>query len=98
MPSQDNLDKSITTHAPTIIQIEGSKLVPWLMLCSILSGAALVASVMTNLTLRDQMKQLQDKYYDVEYTAETMKNALNDYRNELAKAGIKPPPLPEFKK
>lgn len=53
--SSDNIDHSITTHAPSVIQMETNKLVPLIILLAILSGLALGLSFIGFYQIRDRV-------------------------------------------
>lgn len=87
MPSQDNVDHSITTHAPSFIQIDSGKLI-WLMV--LISSFSLAISAYA-LAVSNQAKNSA-------WEAGTQSLLLRDYvdrlRFELASHNIQPPDYP----
>lgn len=87
MPSQDNVDNSVNTHAPSVVQIESSKFIGLLILiASIALALSAYALAVCNQAKNDA------------WNAQTYSLLLRDYvdhlRIEMASHGIKPPDYP----
>lgn len=65
----------------TITQIESSRLLPWIMLCCILSGGAIFTSVFTYVTLSNEVRI-------AEREARVATERYNDIKVELVRRGI----------
>lgn len=73
-------DTQITTNAPSVVQMESSKLLPWLMACCLLAGFA--AAIATFALIESQHSERESRmlqYYVLEMDA------------KLIAAGIKKP-------
>lgn len=97
----DQTDNSINTHAPSVIQIESSRLLPWIAVCAILGALALgisVASVIADSQVESAREQtindIRNRAIDAETQALILRNHVDDLRQELAAHGIKPPAYP----
>lgn len=99
---QDNIDSSINTHAPSVVQIESSKLLPWLAICAILSSLALgitIASVIADSKVESAREQtindIRNRAIDAEIAAQLARSHIDELHLTMIKTGITPPPIPE---
>lgn len=99
--SMDNVDSSINTHAPSVVQIESSKLLPWLAICAILSSLALgitIASVIADSKVESAREQtindIRNRAIDAEVEAKLLREHYDKINNDFAVRGIRLPALP----
>lgn len=88
--TQDNLDKSITTHAPSVIQVSSDKLVPLLIVLSILCGMSIAVSFITYSMLRDRVINAETETRMLEYYVQgqdalMVANGLKDPGDDFSK-------------
>lgn len=80
----DQIDRSIETHAPSIIQIDSGKLVPMLMVLSVLCGGAIVAAWTA-----------RDRAFDAETQSLLLRSHVDELRMAMERAGVSIPPIPK---
>ncbi len=91
MSSQESTDVSPQLSGTgAIVQLtETSRLLPWLMLASMFSGMALVATVFCILFVMGSNDVMAERIRIAEREARVAVSLTNDLRVELAKQGIK---------
>ena len=90
MSSQESTDVSPTlSGSGAIVQLtETSKLLPWLMLTSVLSGIAIAASVFTVVFVLSSNAALSDQIRIAERESRVANSRYVDIQIKLAEAGI----------
>lgn len=90
MSSQESTDVSPSLNGTgSIVQLtETSKLIPWLMLASMFSGMALIASVFCILFVLGSNDTLNERVRLAEREARIAVSLTNDMRVKLAEQGI----------
>lgn len=84
MMADDNIDNSVTTHAPSVVQIESNKLVPIIIVLAVLCGLAVGLSFIGFYAIRDRV-------VDAETQTQLLEHYVTGLDSTLIAMGIKNP-------